>query len=45
MFRSSHFLFLVTFGDKVTKTLCNLCLHFARQDGQEEKKTERKSRN
>ena len=38
MFRSSHFLFLVTFGDKVTKTLCNLCLHFARQDGQYGKK-------
>ena len=26
--------FLITFGDKVTKILCNLCLHFARQDGQ-----------
>ena len=30
---------------KNTKTLCNLCLHFARQDGQDGKKTERKSRN
>jgi hypothetical protein len=28
---------LVTFGDEVTKILCNLCLHFARQDGQERK--------
>ena len=36
MFRSSHFMFLVTFGDKVTKNtkiLRNLCLHFAREDG------------
>ena len=38
MFRSSHFLFLVTFGDKVMKILRNLCLHFARQDGQDGKK-------
>ena len=30
--------FLVTFGNKVTKILRNLCLHFARQDGQDEKK-------
>ena len=33
-----RFLFLVTFVDKVTKILCNLCLHFARQDGQDGKK-------
>ena len=32
------FRFLVTFGDEVTKILCNLCLHFARQDGQDGKK-------
>ena len=41
MFRSSHFLFLVTFVEEVTKNmkiLCNLCLHFARQDGQDGKK-------
>ena len=25
--------------------LCNFCLHFARQDGQDGKKTERKSHN
>ena len=37
MFCSSHFWFLVTFGDKFTKILCNLCLHFARQDGQDGK--------
>ena len=45
MFRSSYFWFLVIFGDKVTKILRNLCLHFARQDGQDGKKQERKSRN
>ena len=28
-----------------TKILCNLCLHLARQDGQDGKKPERKSRN
>ena len=50
MFRSSHFWFLV-FGHfwrwsyKNTKILGNLCLHFARQDGQDGKKSERKSRN
>ena len=39
MFRSSHFSFLV-FGHfwqrsyENTNILCNLCLHFARQDGQ-----------
>ena len=39
IFRSSHFSFLV-FGHfwrrsyENTKILCNLCLHFARQDGQ-----------
>ena len=33
-----HFLFLVTFGDEVMKILRNLCLHFARQDGQDGKK-------
>ena len=40
-----RFWFLVTFafGNEVTKILCNLCLHFARQDGQDRKKTERKS--
>ena len=37
MFRSPHFLFLITFGDKNTKILRNLCLHFARQDGKEGK--------
>jgi hypothetical protein len=33
------FWFLVTFGDEVTKTkfLRNVCLHFARQDGQDRK--------
>ena len=45
VFRSFHFWFLVTFGDEVTKILRNLCLHFARQDGQDGKKPERKSRN
>ena len=39
------FWFLVTFGNKVTKILRNLCLHFARQDGQDREKLERKSRN
>ena len=38
MFRSSHFWFLVTFGDKTTKIFLNLCSHFARQDGQDGKK-------
>ena len=33
-----RFWFLVTFGDVVTKILSNLCLHFARQDGQDGKK-------
>ena len=28
----------ITFGDEVTKILCNLCLHFARQDGKKRKK-------
>ena len=32
-----RFWFLVTFGDEVTKILRNLCLHFARQDGQDGK--------
>ena len=47
---SSHFSFLV-FGHywrqsyENTKILHNLCLHFARQDGQDGKKMERKSRN
>ena len=40
MFRSSHFLFLVTFDDEVKKILHNLCLHFARKDGQEREKGE-----
>ena len=30
--------FLVTFANEVTKILCNLCLHFARQDGQDRKR-------
>ena len=30
-------MFSVTFGYEVTKILCNLCLHFARQDGQDGK--------
>ena len=43
MFRSSHFSFLV-FGHfwqrsyENTKILCNHCLHFERQDGQDRKK-------
>jgi hypothetical protein len=43
MFRSSHFSVLV-FGHfwrqsyKNTKILCNLCLHFAKQNGQDGKK-------
>jgi hypothetical protein len=41
MFRSSHFSFLDTFGDEVMKIrkycVLNLCLHFARQDGQDGK--------
>ena len=40
------FLFLVTFGNKVTKIRkYYLCLHFAWQDGQDGKKPERKSHN
>ena len=37
MFCSSHFSSLVFghFGDEVMKILCNLCLHFARQEGQD----------
>ena len=31
--------FLVTFGNKVTKILCNLCLHFTRQEGKKERKS------
>ena len=43
MFPSSHFSFLVFghFGRRSyenTIILCNLCLHFARQDGQDGKK-------
>ena len=38
MFRSSHFSFLVTFGNVVTKIIHNFCLHFAWQVGQDEKK-------
>ena len=43
MFRSSHFSFLVLghFWQRSyenTKILHNLCLHFARQDGQDGKK-------
>ena len=33
-----RFWFLVTFVDEVMKILRNLCLHFARQDGQDRKK-------
>ena len=40
-----RFWFLVTFGDEVTKILHALCLHFARQNEQDGKKPERKSRN
>ena len=39
------FCFLVTFGNEVTKILCNFSLHFERPDGQDEKKTEKGSRN
>ena len=38
LFRSSHFWFLVTFGNEVTKILHNLCLHFPRQDGKKNRK-------
>jgi len=47
MFRSAHFSFLV-FGHfwrrsyENTKILCNLCLHFARQDGKNQTWKERK---
>jgi hypothetical protein len=37
-----HFWFLVTFGNEDTKILCNLCLHFAREDGQDGKKNGKK---
>ena len=37
MFRWSHLWFVVTFGDRVTKIIRNLCFHFARQDGQDGK--------
>ena len=33
-----RFSFLDNFGDEVTKILRYLCLHFARQDGQDGKK-------
>ena len=36
---------MVTFGNEVTKILRNPCLHFARQDGQDGKKPEKKSTN
>ena len=46
-FRSSHFSFFVfwslSWSSENTKILHNLCLHFAKQDGQDRKKTERKS--
>ena len=32
------FWFLVTFGNEATKILHNLCLHFAKHDGQDGKK-------
>ena len=35
LFVSFHFSFFVSFGDEVMKILRNLCLHFARQDGQD----------
>ena len=35
--------FLVTFGNEVTKILHNLCLHFARQGVQDEKKSRNQS--
>ena len=47
LFRSSNFSFLV-FGQfwrrsyTSTKILCNLCLHFARQDGQAARRKKRK---
>jgi hypothetical protein len=34
---------LVTFGNKVKKILSNLCLHFARQDGQIRKKKKKEN--
>ena len=37
------FLVLVTFCNEVIKTLRNLCLHFARQDGQDRKKIQNSS--
>ena len=37
LFRSSNFLCLVSFGDKVTKILHNLCLHFQGKMGKTEK--------
>ena len=40
-----RFWFLVSFGYEVMKILRNLCLHFARQDGQDGKNPERKSHN
>ena len=33
-----YFWLLVTFGDEVKKILCNLCLHFARQNRQDGRK-------
>ena len=40
MFRSSHgFWSFLMRSYKIMKMLCNLCLHFARQDGQNRKKT------
>ena len=38
-----RFSFFISFGDKVTKILRNLCLHFARQDGQDRKKNQKKN--
>ena len=43
LFHSSHFSFLVTFGNEVTKILHNLCLHFAWQDGHDGKKTQKEN--
>ena len=43
MFRSSNFSFLVTFGNQNMKILHNICLHFARKDGQDGKKAEKET--
>ena len=35
--KKPSFVFLVTFGDELMKILLNICLHFAKQDGQDGK--------